>query len=434
MEDDEEVEILEPYGLHFSDLMLLSSDEASSPPSSDQEEIRRLESIARSVMENLGPNGPGLITIAGVPNATRLRRSLLPLARRLALIDADRRKRVLKLKYMQGTKSATIDASPESGYSLSEQQNYPAVDKSIDFQGSEFEDLGNSFKDLGICMMKLGLCLARICDRHLGSQELEQSLLASCTAKGRLIHYHSTTDNLVLKEAAKSKQSTKRKAGQQPIKNEQLYTNGSDARSCGNGSNLWQQWHYDYGIFTVLTSPLFSFPCHNEKTCANRCFCSSCQQEYSTPSGHTYLKIFDPTKNMVQMVKASPESFIVQVGEAADIISKGKLRANLHSVCRPAKVEDLSRETFVVFLQPAWTKILSLSDYSIERFQANSQCSTIQNGDTCIGEHDHDRLGQELHKIVPPLSLRLKDGMTFAEFSKETTKQYYGGNGLQSKR
>jgi hypothetical protein len=26
----------------------------------------------------------------------------------------------------------------------------------------------------------------------------------------------------------------------------------------------------------------------------------------------------------------------------------------------------------------------------------------------------------------------LKDGMTFAEFSRETTKQYYGGSGLQS--
>ncbi|KAL8513216.1 hypothetical protein ACS0TY_019427 [Phlomoides rotata] len=35
--------------------------------------------------------------------------------------------------------------------------------------------------------------------------------------------------------------------------------------------------------------------------------------------------------------------------------------------------------------------------------------------------------------IVPLLS-RLQDGITFAEFSRETTKQYYGGSGLQSNR
>ena len=134
------------------------------------------------------------------------------------------------------------------------------------------------------------------------------------------------------------------------------------------------------------------------------------------------------------MVKTSSESFIVQVGESADILSKGKLRANLHSVCRPAEVEDLSRETFVVFLQPAWSKTFSLSNYPIESSQSNGQCFAECTDKACIREHEHGKRGQEVHEIVPPFSLRLKDGMTFAEFSRETTKQYYGGSGLQSKR
>ena len=92
----EGVGILEPYEVRFSDLMLLSSNKVTSP-SFPSEEIERLESIASSVMENLGPSGPGLLTISGVPNASRLRRTLLPLARRLALLDVDDRKRVLKV-------------------------------------------------------------------------------------------------------------------------------------------------------------------------------------------------------------------------------------------------------------------------------------------------------------------------------------------------
>lgn len=444
--EEEEVVILEPYELRFSDLMMLTSDKAPPPSLPSSDEIQRLESISRSVMETLGPTGPGLITITGVPNASRLRRTLLPLARRLALLNASDRKRLLKehglgsdvpvknldrsvssfamqLKYMQGVDRTSSKATDEGNDSQNKEQHCPPTEVLGDSQDIEFKDLGSSFKELGFLMMELGLCLARICDKAIGGQELEQSLLESCMAKGRLIHYHSSLDNLILKEAEERQQSTRRKSNQQSIRNERPNTTGNEARISGNNSNLWQQWHYDYGIFTVLTSPWFNFPCHKQTTRANGCFCTSCEIEYPSPSGHTYLEIFDPNKNIVQMVKTSPESFILQVGESADILSRGKLRANLHSVRRPAKLEDLSRETFVVFLQPAWSKTFSLSNYPIKSFEK-----------TCVDENDHGELGQELHKIVPPISSRMKDGMTFAEFSRETTKQYYGVSGLQSKR
>ncbi|GFZ13599.1 2-oxoglutarate (2OG) and Fe(II)-dependent oxygenase superfamily protein [Actinidia rufa] len=420
---EEGVGILEPYEVRFSDLMLLSSNKVSSP-SFPSEEIERLESIARSVMENLGPSGPGLLTISGVPNASRLRRTLLPLARRLALLDdVDDRKRVLKehklgsdvplknldrsvssfamqLKYMQGVKRMSSKVGHEGNDNRNKDRQCPFLEELRDLQDGEFKNLGNSFKELGFCMMEVGLCLARICDRAVGGQELEQSLLESCTAKGRLIHYHSTLDNFILKGTAERQQSTRRKSNRQSIKNEAPHTTGNEAGSCVNHSNLWQQWHYDYGIFTVLTAPWFILPCHKQATRANGCFCMSCDQEHPSPSSHSYLKIYDPNKNNVQN----------------------------------AELEDLSRETFVVFLQPAWSKTFSLSNYPIESSQSNGQCSAECTDKTCIREHEHGKLGQELHEIVPPLSSRLKDGMTFAEFSRETTKQYYGGSGLQSKR
>ena len=133
------------------------------------------------------------------------------------------------------------------------------------------------------------------------------------------------------------------------------------------------------------------------------------------------------------MVKSSPESFIVQVGESADILSKGKLRSTLHCVCRPERLENLSRETFVVFLQPAWSKTFSISDYPIDHY--NPGCQPLEQAEeNNFAYQDQNALTQEIQKIVPPLSARLKDGMAFAEFSRETTKQYYGGNGLQSNK
>ncbi|CAI0434103.1 unnamed protein product [Linum tenue] len=153
-------------------------------------------------------------------------------------------------------------------------------------------------------------------------------------------------------------------------------------------------------------------------------------EECSYPGGNSYLQVFHPNNNAVVMVKASPESFIVQVGESADIISKGKLRPTLHCVTRPEKMDYLSRETFVVFLQPSWSKTFSLSGYNgSQRSCLDDRWSGEENGSSRPGSKD---LKEHIHKMVPPLSSRLKDGMTFAEFARETTKRYYGGGGLQS--
>ena len=313
----------------------------------------------------------------------------------------------MQLKYKQDQKTTQND----NGSAEQDHQDVHGLSKIDD---EEFKNLGNNFKDLGFRMMELGLHVARICDKAIGGEELVQSLLESCSAKGRLIHYHSKLDSLMVKETGKRKGSSKPKCNLKRDEadsktNEQ--TAAEFTKSCCDPSNLWQQWHYDYGIFTVLTAPLFIMPCYAQSSKMEDYLCKYCEQDFPSPTGHTYLQIFDPNKNEVVMVRASPDSLIVQVGESADILSKGKLRSTLHSVCRPAKVENLSRETFVVFLQPAWSKTFSVSDY-----------------------YPMDRLSEEIHRIVPPLASRLKDGMTFAEFSRETTKQYYGGSGLQSKR
>ncbi|KAF7818353.1 Isopenicillin N synthase-like [Senna tora] len=454
--ETEEAEILELYELHYADLILLSSINASSTSPGN---LDKVETMTKTIMETLGPRGPGLLAITGVPNASKLRKEFLPLARELALLDHESRKRILKenslgsdvplknpdrsvssfamqLKYAKATELIDRKPTSEADYLLHTEDNPQEVDHTmIACHNMKLKNIGSTFKELGFCMMELGLRLAQICDRAVGDYELEQSLLESCAAKGRLIHYHSSLDGLLLKENERSKRNGKRQAnirrgqeyiiskGQKQLEGSELNLSAHDANSCGIHSNLWQQWHYDYGIFTVLTAPFFLMPSCSLITKTGDPFSASCFEECPSPTGHTSLQIYDPNKNKVLMVKAPPESFIIQVGESADIISKGKLRSTLHSVYRPSKFENLSRETFVVFLQPAWNKTFSISDYP----QTKSDDEPQFRQDKCTLSH-------EIQRIVPQLSSRLKDGMTFAEFSRETTKQYYGGSGLQSNR
>lgn len=100
-----EAEILELYELPYSDLKLLCLDNTCS---SSTEEIKRLETVRTSVMENLGPGGPGLLSITSVPNASIHRRNLLLLARKLALLNPDDRKRLLKVTPLPFARSLTL--------------------------------------------------------------------------------------------------------------------------------------------------------------------------------------------------------------------------------------------------------------------------------------------------------------------------------------
>ncbi|CAA7030448.1 unnamed protein product [Microthlaspi erraticum] len=397
--DRVESEILEPFELSLSDLRLFSRFHSSS-----RRDRSRCQWISRNVMEALGPTGPGLLCITGVLGSALLRRQLLPMARKLALLDPDKRIRLLKEHRLGSDVPLKNPERHVSSFAM--QLNHESTCKSkLDLQEEEdgdFRNLGVAFKELGCYMRDLGLSIARVCDREIGGGSLEESLLESCTAKARLIHYHSAADQCLLREAERRNRSGKRASSKK----------GAEHRNGAAHFNLWQQWHYDYGIFTLLTDPMF--------------LSSYSYQDSTLVTNHSYLRIYHPSNNTFYMVKTPQDSFIVQIGECADILSKGMLRSTLHCVCRPKKLEHLSRETFVVFLQPKWSQTFSVSEYTMEHLR--SDCLQRQIPDT-------DEVTKvDIQKIVPPLSSRLRDGMTFADFSRETTKQYYGGSGLQSNR
>ncbi|CAN6239979.1 unnamed protein product [Urochloa humidicola] len=460
--------VLDIAELSFSDLVLLQSPET---PADDSRRRRVLDTVATE----LGRGGSGLLAIAEVPRVGALRRRLLPLSRRLALMDHPTRSQILKkhglgsdvpLKKLDRSVSSFTKLLRHSGklallelvnYTESINNEFVYSEKVHDSDGSEecncdddMVNLGDLVNEVGLYMMELGILIARACDIVIGGGQLEQSITDFGTAKARLIHYHSELDNIIIRENENStKKHSLKKVAVKPyqlgsqrrsrslcpcyIKSEDMTPgvaikddNSRDTSVQGQASeisllNLWQEWHYDFGILTILTAPLFLSASEGEKCLTN--------QEYYHPNGHTHLQLCNGSK--IFSVRCSPESFIVQVGEAADILSSGKLKSTLHSVSRPLSLTDISRETFVVFLQPPWDKTLSCSGYCLtkEEFSHNNETSIISNGSAA--SCDEDVCMQEILEKIPPLQSRLREGMTFAEFSRQTTKQYYGGGGIQ---
>eukprot|EP01018_Ginkgo_biloba_P021578 Gb_36428 [translate_table: standard] len=543
--DVDKSEIIQLLQVDYSELI-----QASSVTESGHANIIEASTLKNkcmeSIMEALGPKGPGLLSITGVHNVEALRSTLLPLARKLALMaDADRR-RILKdhclgtdvplknpdrsvssfaaqLNFGQNfiTKLEHANVLPRGDICYQQNPGLPLENKLGSkvveqeyseagilqgFHHDDFEQLGNSFKQLGFCMVEVGLLLAQICDRAIGGIELKQAIMDSCTAKGRLIHYHSLSENVVLMNAV----NTKKTKGKHSVMNLGLPSRCGNSRTCLSMSRekslngkgyfpvteknaslhkqtgtmldslkkcLWQQWHYDYGIFTLLNAPMFlSSLKQPTRDIGNGYFeMNQAAQECSSPNGHTYLKILNAANGRVMFASAPSSSLIVQVGEAAQILSGGKLRATAHCVCRPAERTDVSRETFVVFLQPAWNKCLCLPKWlcrermaaktDFEDIPANpstdmmqsSELSTFMSSPLSYNELESSSkiarqksdesnevangdlkslnvLIDEIQKIVPPLMSRWKEGQTFAEFSRETTRQYYGADGMQSQR
>ncbi|XP_059065453.1 uncharacterized protein LOC131041914 [Cryptomeria japonica] len=493
------------------------------------------------VMKALGPEGPGLLAITGVPNAQSLTNTLLSFARKLALMDDTQRRHILKdhglgtdvslkkadrkvssfaaqLNFSQSTsvklEHKNVKSEGENCYkqrtALLPEENIGSKvieqddAQTVTSQGlqhcSDFEGLGNSFKQLGFCMVEVGLRLAQICDQAIEGIELEKVILDAHTAKGRLIHYHSLSETTLLMGLANTKGSNKRLSGKElrcthSKKNSSASSNqdvkGKDHFGIAEKNNslypsakkvpspvtpdLWQEWHYDYGIFTLLTTPLFlssfSLPIRSNGILMNQS-----AQECSSPDGHTYLKILNIVNSKVMFASAPSGSLIVQVGEAAQILSGGKLHATAHCVCRPSERIDVSRETFVVFLQPAWNKSLSPPKWfyeereatkhsfedisaspSTEMMERNDLKSNLNSLSLAVTENqpgleniglesaqstetftenvnDLKMLLNEIQKILPPLMSRWKEGETFVEFSRETTRKYYGADGMQSNR
>jgi len=277
--------------------------------------------------------------------------------------------------------------------------------------------------------------VCKSCDNALGLTSSEKSLSSvlarSESAKARMIYYHALDNDNV------------EKVEMENVKNKDLpgekEDSGLDISTIGN----WQAWHYDYGLFTALISPQLLEDESEVEEEERRV--EEIDSENINRGGLLVLSR-ENDKTKIVRIRIPRDSVAIQVGEAASILTGGRLKPCLHCVTRPnslfkqmvinsininGKGNDSTRirhkhtrQTFVLFAQPPWSQKMQALDDSLVNEIDKGRYEDKKDG------RDDDRIKRDVSLLesllVPPLSQRFSSGMTFSDFAAKTTKAYYG--------
>lgn len=219
------------------------------------------------------------------------------------------------------------------------------------------EDLEPAFMALGRLISDIALQIARHCDAVVEDlypgrrcTSLYETLSKSRAAKGRLLYYFPRSHTGVSKS---------------------------------EGRELWCGCHNDHGTITGLLPAKYYVPNGGPAT---RPPTDSFEGLHVLPSGADVpLRAHIPS-----------DCLAFQIGESAQIVTGGALRATPHFVALPSSDSPVARVTFAVFLQPNPWDILRLP----------------KGVDISEAFHTSPR--------VPPLAPRFQDGHSFGAFSAKT--------------
>lgn len=218
------------------------------------------------------------------------------------------------------------------------------------------------FKKIGRYINQIGIHIARHCDLYLQRKAGEGGNLPSLTdllrvstaAKGRLLHYFPNVEN------------------------------GSPVRK---DNDLWCAYHNDHGLLTGLVSA--SYYEDDKHVPTGKC-----------PDDAAGLHIMSRDSDRAQKVSFPPHCLAFQIGETAQILSGGLLRAAPHAVMMPKDVSSLSRVSFAMFMSPNPDVSLPLPPFA-----------------------DPEN-ALETHPCIPSLFERYETGDTVGSFSARTIKAY----------
>jgi len=236
---------------------------------------------------------------------------------------------------------------------------------------------------LAVLLRRVALAVAAACDRALGTQLA--AVLRAGSGKARLVRYHARGDGSAAPERARAAGASAGAAS--------LAQRGDDG--------VWQHWHFDYGLFTCLTGPDVGSVDGSGQSGGG----------FVCGTGGGLVVLSGAPQPRPLRVSIPADCVAVQVGEAAQILSGGRLTATAHCVLRAGLPPRASRETFVLFQQPAWATRLEGDAGAVLSASAAAQ--------------------RALEGVVPALGQRWAPGASFAEFAKATTAAYFGRRGLQ---
>jgi len=285
--------------------------------------------LTSEIKQAFGEGGIGLCAVAGVPNLDETRRNLLPLAQKLGQLPPDVLSQYERAEthYCYGWSRGREKFKGKADVSKGSWYNNPIWDDPADgdeaviskfaacasknIWPSELPELEPAFKALGKIMYTVAQPILKQCDNLVQSVYPEhrddmfrKTFPESRLVAGRLLHYYPTT------------------------------------------GESWCGWHNDNSVITGLVQAMWLNDETHEEV---EGICSEAGLHVCSRSGK------------VEKVSVPKGCLLFQVGEAAQIMSGGVLRATPHYVrghASPPGEMQISRETFAMFIEPNWDSLI----------------------------------------------------------------------------
>ncbi len=325
------------------------------------------------IEEAYNDDGLGVMVINNIPTFKEKREALLPLAQKVASLKDSQKKELEtpewhysvgwshgkekfegKPDYFKGSYYANPleeeweSHKDESGNRVQQHNIWPT---------NSVPELERCFKDLGSLIKHVALDVSHNLDLFIKAQEpayetgkIHRMLAGSDKQLGRLLHYF-------------------------PQK--------------GKGSNAdWCGWHNDHSLLTGLVSAMY-LDSNGKEIMPDQ-----------IETGRSGLFAMNRRQEICQ-IKIPRDSLAFQIGETAQIVSGGLLKATPHSVMSSPLGEGISRNTFACFFSPKFDEPLIAPTEAME-----------------------GRVFKD-NRDVPGLEGRWEPGITFEGFEANTFKQYY---------
>ena len=203
---------------------------------------------------------------------------------------------------------------------------------------------------------------------------MEQVLIDSKIAKGRLLHYYP-------------KEEVERMSGITASS-----ASGSKEKGDDTDWSSWCGWHNDHGSLTGLVPATYTNSTNHVVPPPD-------------PMAGLYVRARDGRLVKVEF-PASADCLAFQIGETAQVHTGGILQATPHAV-RGSEVTGHSRQTFAVFMEPEHDGPMPLPP--------GRTVGDVQSGEAV----------KFLPKGCKTLGSRWKEGMDFGEFSEATFASFY---------
>lgn len=301
--------------------------------------------LTKSIAQAYGKEGLGIMLVDGIPDLVAKRDRLLPMARTFANLPEDIKEKYVHAEsyYARGwshgkekMSGGRPDFAKGSYYANPIKDVYTddaeLVKKHPDFYhpniwpDEDMPEFKPAFKEWGNAVFDVGLLIMRQCDRYVrqcledktGYEELRQFELLKIAHKcqQRLLHYFAVDPAVMAAKAA------------------------ANAEMDEDG---WCGWHNDHGTLTGLPSAIFTDA--EGKVVPNP----------DPEKAGLYIKT--PSGESVHLTNFPKEMIAFQIGETAQIMSGGHLRATPHAVrasCLPGAA-GISRNQCAVFMDPNYS-------------------------------------------------------------------------------